>query len=183
MWGHAQLRFGGTTLLLDSGVNSRVYSGGADNPMTNMRTVGPTQSLHIGEVARQTGLTVDAIRFYEKERLLQRPPRTRGGFRVFSAEDIERVQFIRQVQELGFSLGEVKELLVLRTGSVEACSRVRGLLEQKLIKVRHHMRELQKLEHELQGAIKACDKAQAGNRHNQQRCPVLEPVGNRKGTA
>jgi DNA-binding transcriptional MerR regulator len=139
-----------------------------------------TQPLHIGEVARQTGVSVDALRFYEKERLLQRPSRTSGGFRLFSAEDIDRVRFIRQVQELGFSLGELKELLVLRSGSVDACWRVRGLLEQKLIKVRHHIQELRKLEHELQSAMKACDKAKAS--HNRQRCPVLEPVRNRKGT-
>ena len=50
-----------------------------------------TQLLHIGEVARRTGLTVDAIRFYEKERLLRRTSRTSGGFRLFSAEDIARV--------------------------------------------------------------------------------------------
>jgi DNA-binding transcriptional MerR regulator len=142
-----------------------------------------TQPLHIGEVARRTGLTVDAIRFYEKERLLRRPSRTSGGFRLFSAEDIARVHFIRQVQELGFSLGEVKELLVLRGGSVEACSRVRGMLEQKLIKVRRHIHELHKLEHELQSAIKACATAQRRTRPNQQQCPVLEPMGRkRKGT-
>ena len=141
-----------------------------------------TQPLHIGEVARQTGVSVDALRFYEKERLLRRPSRTSGGFRLFDAEDIDRVRFIRQVQELGFSLGEVKELLVLRSGSVNACSRVRGLLEQKLIKVRHHIQELRKLEHELQSAMKACDTAQRRTRRIQQRCPVLEPVGHRKGT-
>jgi MerR family transcriptional regulator, copper efflux regulator len=141
-----------------------------------------TQPLHIGEVARRTGLTVDAIRFYEKERLLQPPLRTSGGFRLFRAEDIERVQFIRQVQELGFSLGEVKELLVLRSGSVDACSRVRGLLEQKLIKVRHHIRELHKLEHELKSAVLRCATAQKKTRRNRQWCPVLEPVGHRKGT-
>ena len=141
-----------------------------------------TQPLHIGEVARQTGVSVDALRFYEKERLLQRPSRTSGGFRLFSPKDIDRVRFIRQVQELGFSLGEVKELLVLRSGSVDACSRVRGLLEQKLIKVRHQIQELRKLEEELRSAMKACDKAKAGTGHNRQRCPVLEPVRNRKGT-
>ena len=127
-------------------------------------------------------MSVDAIRFYEKERLLQRPSRTSGGFRLFSAEDIDRVRFIRQVQELGFSLGEVKELLVLRSGSVDACSRVRGLLEQKLSKVRHHIQELSKLEEELRCAMKACDTAQRRTRRIQQRCPVLEPVRNQKGT-
>lgn len=93
-----------------------------------------TQSLHIGDAARQTGLTVDGIRFYEEERLLEQPQRTIGGLRLFSAQDVERVQFIRQVQELGFSLSEVKELLVLRSGSMQSCSRVRGMLEQSSLK-------------------------------------------------
>jgi DNA-binding transcriptional MerR regulator len=140
----------------------------------------PTQSLHIGEVGRQTGLTVDAIRFYEKEQLLQQPPRTSGGFRLFSAQDVERVQFIRQLQELGFSLGEVKELLVLRGGSKEACSQVRGLLEQKLAKVRHHIHELLKLEDELKSAVQGCDLAQKRSRDKRRPCPVLEQVGQKR---
>jgi DNA-binding transcriptional MerR regulator len=139
-----------------------------------------TQSLHIGDVARQTGLTVDGIRFYEKERLLEQPQRTSGGFRLFSAQDVERVQFIRQVQELGFSLGEVKELLVLRSGSVEACSSVRGMLEQKLVKVRHHIRELHNLEGELKSAMQECDTAQRRKRGSRQPCPVLEPVAQKR---
>jgi len=138
------------------------------------------QPLHIGDVARQTGLTVDAIRFYEKERLLQQTPRTSGGFRLFSAQDVERVQFIRQVQELGFSLSEVKELLVLRSGSVEACSRVRGMLEQKLVKVRHHIRELHTLAGELKSAMQQCDTAQSRKRGSRQPCPVLEPAGQKR---
>ena len=145
-----------------------------------METATNIQLLRIGDVARQTGLTVDAIRFYEKERLLQRPPRTSGGFRLFSAQDVERVQFIRQVQELGFSLCEVKELLVLRSGSVEACSRVRGMLEHKLVKVRHHIRQLHNLEGELKNAMQQCDIAQRSKRAGRQPCPVLEPVGQKR---
>ena len=161
--------------LLDSGVHSRVYSGIAKIGMASV-----TQSLHIGEVARQTGLTVDAIRFYEKEQLLHQPRRTSGGFRLFSAQDVERVQFIRQVQELGFSLSEVKELLVLRSGSVEACSQVRGLLEQKLAKVRHNIRELQKLEEELKSTVRECDIAQKKSSGDRQPCPVLEHIGQKR---
>jgi len=140
-----------------------------------------TQPLHIGEVARRTGLTADAIRFYEREHLLQRPARTHGGFRLFSPEDIERVRFIRKVQELGFTLAEVKELLVLRDESVEACSQVRAVLEQKLAKVQHHIDGLRRLQREINNAIKQCDKAQRTSRRNRP-CPVLEPVGNRRGT-
>lgn len=59
--------------------------------------------IRIGRVSEQTGLSIDAIRFYEKERLLDRPPRTEGGFRLFNAQDIEGIQFIRRAQQLGFS--------------------------------------------------------------------------------
>jgi len=58
--------------------------------------------LQIGKVSEQTGLSVDAIRFYEKQCLLERPPRTEGGFRLFGRADIERIRFIRSVQQLGF---------------------------------------------------------------------------------
>ena len=65
------------------------------------------QGLQIGQVARETGLTVDAIRFYEKQRLLKRPMRTEGGFRLFSSQVLQSIHFIRRAQELGFSLNEI----------------------------------------------------------------------------
>jgi DNA-binding transcriptional MerR regulator len=71
------------------------------------------QGIQIGQVARETGLTVDAIRFYEKQRLLKPAPRTEGGFRLFSGQDLQQIQFIRRAQELGFSLSEIRDLLVL----------------------------------------------------------------------
>ena len=70
--------------------------------------------MQIGRVSEQTGLSIDAIRFYEKQRLLERAPRTEGGFRQFSDEDIQRILFIRRAQQLGFSLHEIGELLLLQ---------------------------------------------------------------------
>jgi hypothetical protein len=86
----------------------------------------------------------------------------------------------RQVQELGFSLQEVWGLLVLRSGSLESCSRVRGLLEQKLAKMRHHIHQLRKLENELKSAVQECDFAQKKGRLNRRRCPVLEQMGHKR---
>jgi MerR family transcriptional regulator, copper efflux regulator len=98
--------------------------------------------LQIGKVSERTGLSIDAIRFYEKQRLLDRPPRTEGGFRLFSAQDIERIHFIRRAQQLGFSLPEIRELLVLRRDDGEACSHVLDLLRGKVTTVRNKIREL-----------------------------------------
>src|SRR5215469_2475636 len=98
-----------------------------------------------GQVSEQTGLSVDAIRFYKKQRLLERPPRTEGGFRLFRREDIDRIRFIRSVQQLGFSLPEIRELLVLERDPGEACSHVRDLLQGNRT-VRGKVRELRALE-------------------------------------
>src|SRR6476646_5576183 len=86
--------------------------------------------LQIGEVAKRAGVSIDTLRYYEKLKLLHRPARTSGGFRLFAPENVERVRFIRQAQELGFSLHEIKGLLT--TGGAEECRKVRDLLRRKL---------------------------------------------------
>lgn len=136
------------------------------------------QGLQIGAVAQETGLTVDAIRFYEKSGLLKRPPRTEGGFRLFRLQDVQDLKFIRKAQELGFSLQEIRELLILQGESAEACEHVRELLDQKLASVRGKIEELQKLERSLEGSLRKCNRKlrQAGATH-EGCCPVLEELG------
>src|SRR5262249_24712357 len=72
-----------------------------------------SSALRIGEVAERAGVTIDTVRYYEKRRLLPTAPRTEGGFRLFTADTVERVQFIKQAQDLGFSLDEIGELLTI----------------------------------------------------------------------
>jgi DNA-binding transcriptional MerR regulator len=132
-------------------------------------------------VSEQTGLSVDAIRFYEKQRLLQQPPRTEGGFRLFSADDIQRIQFIRRAQYLGFSLPEIRGLLVLQRDEGEACSHVRDLLRAKVSSVREKIRELGILEEQLAKSLRKCERKlkAAGNFHNAGR-PVLQAISHRR---
>ena len=66
--------------------------------------------LRIGEVARRSGVSIDTLRYYERVRLLPRSRRSSGGFRLYSADDV-RVRFIKQAQELGLSLEDIKDLL------------------------------------------------------------------------
>src|SRR6516225_5928320 len=101
------------------------------------------QSAKIGQVAQQTGLSIDTIRFYEKQGLLRRSPRTEGGFRLFGATEIETLRFVRKAQELGFSLSEIRELLILQADHVPACSHVKKILDQKLAAVEQMIKELQ----------------------------------------
>ena len=133
--------------------------------------------MQIGELARRTAVTVDAIRFYEKRKLLPAPIRTEGRFRVYSVDDIERLSFVRQMHGLGFSLREIRELSVLRMRKVEACESVRDLLKAKLKEVRRKIRELKSLESQLVTDLKKCNKElQHRKGHAARACPVLEEL-------
>ena len=67
--------------------------------------------MRIGELSARAGVNIQTIRFYEREKLLREPLRTASGYRIFAEADLERVKFIKQSQQLGFSLKEVKELI------------------------------------------------------------------------
>ena len=133
--------------------------------------------IQIGELAKRTTLSIDAIRFYEKRQLLPKAARSAGGFRLYSTEDLERLLFIRQIHGLGFSLREIRELVDLRTRKVDACETVRKLLKHKLIVIRAKRRELQALESELMIDLRKCNKELLHRkRHTACACPVLDEV-------
>lgn len=134
-----------------------------------------TAVIQIGELAKQTTLSVDAIRFYEKRHLLPKAARSSGGFRLYTASDVDQLRFIRQMHELGFSLREIRELMELRTRKAAACESVRELFKHKLVAVRAKMRELRKLESDLMADLRKCNKEmKRRQRHAACACPVLE---------
>jgi len=133
--------------------------------------------MQIGEIAKRTCLTVDAIRFYEKRKLLPRAVRSASRFRLYGESSVERLRFIQQMQGLGFSLREVGELIQLRERKVEACESVRQLLTAKLADVRAKMREVRRLETELGADFRKCSRElNHRRRHVACACPVLEEV-------
>jgi DNA-binding transcriptional MerR regulator len=134
-------------------------------------------AIQIGEVAKRSSLTVDAIRFYEKRKLLPKADRSAGRFRLYGDGTIERLRFIQQMQGLGFSLREVGELIQLRERKVEACESVKELLGVKLIDVRAKLQELRHLESELETDLRKCNRELNHRRgHVAHACPVLEEV-------
>jgi MerR family transcriptional regulator, copper efflux regulator len=126
--------------------------------------------MQIGMMAKKIGLSVDAIRFYERKALLPRPPRTPGGFRQYGESDLETLSFIRRVRGLGFTLVEVRDLLELRRSRLQPCAPVRSRLEQKLTHVHRKLSDLQKLEHELRLALRSCKTEM---RKRSAHCPLL----------
>jgi MerR family copper efflux transcriptional regulator len=133
--------------------------------------------MQIGTVAKRIGVSVDAIRFYERNALLPRAPRTAGGFREYAEKDVETLAFIRRVQGLGFKLNEIRGLLNLRGSRMQPCATVRRRLEEKLADVYRKVADLQKLEHELLLALRSCKKEL---RKRSAHCPILRETNNCK---
>ena len=133
-------------------------------------------NFQIGQVAQQTGLTVDAIRFYEKEKLLPKALRSTGGFRLYSSDHIEQLRFIQRAQTIGFSLGEIRELILIQDDQVETCSHVRDLIQQKLAAVQQKMNELAQIEGQLKESLQKCNRQLRKTSARHDRCPVLEII-------
>lgn len=136
--------------------------------------------MQIGAVAKKIGISVDAIRFYERNSLLPRAPRTQGGFRRYGESDVETLAFIRQTQRLGFKLSEIRGLLRLRADRCQPCAPVQRQLQEKLADVQRKLIDLHKLERELRSALHSCRREL--HKRNA-RCPILRekpaPTGGR----
>ena len=111
----------------------------------------------IGKAARKAGVGVETIRFYERKGLIEQPPRpSMGGYRVYPAETIERIRFIRDGQVLGFSLREIDELLSLRADPSSDCGDVRARAQRKLGEVNDKIGQLERIRAGLEQVIAAC---------------------------
>ncbi|GAC1438718.1 MAG: Cu(I)-responsive transcriptional regulator [Terriglobales bacterium] len=128
-----------------------------------------------GTITKKIGLSVDAIRFYERKSLLPRPPRTEGGFRQYGDNDVETLAFIRRVQGLGFKLSEIRNFLELRRNRLQPFAPVRRRLEKKLVDVKRKLSDLPKLEHELRLALRSCNKEM---RKRLAHCPISRETKN-----
>lgn len=113
--------------------------------------------LTIGRIARRAGVGVETVRFYERRGLIEQPPKPRGsGFRLYSEDTVARIGFIRQAQDLGFSLGEVRELLALRADPSAEASEVRRRASAKLEQVEGKIESLERMRGALKDLIAAC---------------------------
>ncbi|MGH9752543.1 MAG: heavy metal-responsive transcriptional regulator [Blastocatellia bacterium] len=129
-----------------------------------------SRELRIGEVATRSGVSIDTIRYYERRKLLPRAERSRGGFRLYTPEVVERLRFIKQAQEIGLSLDEIGDLLA--TGGVAECRRVRDLLQARLEDVDARIKAMRKFRRSLASHLAACER-ELKERGNAARCPVV----------
>jgi len=114
-------------------------------------------SLTIGQAAQNASVGVETIRFYERKGLIEQPRKPMsGGYREYSGQIVQRIRFIRQAQELGFSLKEIDLLLGLRADPGSDCASVQLRAREKLVEVEHKVAQLNKIGAALKKVIAAC---------------------------
>jgi len=128
----------------------------------------------ISKAARKARVGVETIRFYERKGLIAQPPKPKSsGFRNYSMETVRRIRFIRQAQEIGFSLREIEELLSLRADPAADCSDVWGRATAKLTEVDRKIAQLEQIRGALKELIAACPGSGA-----LRACSILEALTN-----
>ena len=138
--------------------------------------MGEGAPFRIGRLATLSGLTPDALRYYERLGLMPRARRTAGGFRMYPAGAMERIRFIKQAQAHGLSLAEIRELLAFQNrGGRERCRQVQRLLALKLAELDAKFVQLQEFRRTLRDYLEQCERSLS--RSTDAECPVVEQFG------
>ena len=132
--------------------------------------------LKIGQLAKDVGVNIETIRYYERLNLLGPTSRLPSGYRLYNREAARRLRFIKNAQALGFTLHEVEELLDLRVSSKARCGDVQRRAETKLKHVEAKVRDLQALARSLRKLIRTC-RAGRPTEH----CPILQSLEKNDG--
>ena len=133
------------------------------------------ETLSTGQLAREAGVGVETIRFYERKGLIEEPPRhPLSGYRAYPLEVVRRLRFIRRAKELGFTLREIRELLDLAASPETTCAEVRASAEAKLEHVRRKIEDLQRIERVLAELAVSCKGTGPV-----QDCPILAALDER----
>jgi Hg(II)-responsive transcriptional regulator len=133
-------------------------------------------ALTIARAAREAGVNIETIRFYERRGLIERPLKGEG-YRVYSPEHVARIRFVKEAQQIGFSLAEIKELLALRADPNSDCSAVQRQAMTKQQEVRRKIEQLQEIEAALETLIAACPGQAA-----LQCCSIIDALNHRPRT-
>jgi DNA-binding transcriptional MerR regulator len=124
--------------------------------------------MRIGEVAQAAGVTVEALRFYERRGLLPAPARTGSGYRDYPATTVDAVRFVKHAQQLGFALDDVSTMLRLARGGPDDCDAVRALATAKIDEVTAKIQRLEIIRTALTRLVDTCQRPRADRD-----CPLL----------
>ncbi|SRR5216684_2202168 len=125
--------------------------------------------LTIGKVAARANVTPDALRYYEREGLIKPAAKTNSGYRLYDADQVQRLHFIKQAQECGFTLHEIRQLLETRSRQSACCGDVRRLTIEKKLQLEAKIKTMRAMSRTLDGLIADC----ANEARPVDDCPIL----------
>ena len=128
--------------------------------------------LTIGQLADSAAVNIQTVRYYERLGLVAPPPRTKSGYRQYDPATVRRLRFIKKAQELGFSLGDIKDLLALRISDPSACGTVEHKAQEKIVVITTKITELTRLQAILRKLAASCRA-----RERTKECPILDFLG------
>lgn len=139
----------------------------------NMHVTEQVPVMRIGELARESGLAVETIRYYEKEGLIAAPPRSPSGYRDYPPLTLHYLNFIRSAKAVGFSLKECRDLLAIFVSrDAHTCAEVKNLSEEKLTQLEWQMEALQRMHQTLKAISDAC----CGGDESAVNCSILNQL-------
>lgn len=127
--------------------------------------------LTIGELARQSGLSVETIRFYEQDGLLVKPERPLGGIRTYPREAVQRLAFVHEAKGIGFTLREIRDLLAIRDDPQADAAAVRGRAVAKLVQVEDKFEQFERMRATLRELLSRCP-----GRGDLGSCPIVQAL-------
>lgn len=136
-----------------------------------MRMEIDTKPLTIGQVAKQAGVGVETIRFYERRGLIAEPKRRASGYRQYPLGAVRRIRFIRRAKELGFTLEEISDLLSLRVDPNSTRADVRKRARDKVTDIKDKIARLEHMRAALERVACKCK-----GRGPTSECPILEEL-------
>lgn len=130
-----------------------------------------SKALTIGQVAKQAGLGTRAIRFYESRGLLTPAARGENRYRLYGAEAVDVLRFVKQAQTMGLTLAEIREIIEVRDGERPPCRHVHALLNQKALELDRKLQDLIALRQRIRASLRAWGKSARGSAAV---CPHIE---------
>jgi MerR family mercuric resistance operon transcriptional regulator len=127
------------------------------------------ETLTSGNVARLSNVNKETLRFYERKGLIDEPDRNESGYRLYNHETVKRIKFIKNSQDMGFTLREIDELLSLKVENKIQCNEVRKKTEKKIALVNDKIKDLQRIRKALNHLASVCRKKDSTGD-----CPILE---------
>ena len=128
-------------------------------------------TLTIGQVAKQSGIGIETIRFYERKGLIDEPPRKESGYRQYTDDVIRQLTFIQHAKTLGFSLREINELLSLRSRPGVTSREIKLMAQTKLGDIEQKIKMLRRMQKTLKNLVNQC----SGHGPTEE-CPIIEAL-------